>query len=73
MTPFCHLYSSNIFILAYTKETVKATQFKYSLKESLFTWNKVVFELNLYKLAHRNYGLFCNDMQKQMKSMSVPW
>ena len=31
------------------------------------------FELNLYKLAHRSYGLFTNDMQKHMKSISVPW
>ena len=35
-------------------------------------WNKIVFELNLYKLARRSYGLFSNDMQKHMKSMSVP-
>ena len=24
-------------------------------------WNKIVFELNLYDLAHRSYGLFSND------------
>ena len=36
-------------------------------------WNKMVFELNLYELEHRSYGLFSNDMQKHMKSMSVPW
>ena len=36
-------------------------------------WNKIVFELNLYELEHRSYGLFSNDMQKHTKSMSVPW
>ena len=36
-------------------------------------WNKLVFELNLYELEHRNYGLLSNDMQKYTKSMSVPW
>ena len=34
-------------------------------------WNEIVFELNLYELAHRSYGLFSNDMQKHMKLMSV--
>ena len=27
----------------------------------------------MYKLVHRSYGLFSKDMQKHMKSMSVPW
>ena len=31
----------------------------------------MVFELILYDLAHESYGLFSNDMQKHMKSMSV--
>ena len=31
-----------------------------------FISNEIVFELNLYKLAHRSYGLFSNDMQKHM-------
>ena len=34
--PFCHLHSTDIFILACSKETVKPTEFKYSLKELLF-------------------------------------
>ena len=38
-----------------------------------FIWNKMVFELHLYELAHEGYGLFSNDMRKQMKSTSVPW
>ena len=33
----------------------------------------MVFELNLYELAHRSYGMFSNDMQNHTKSMSVPW
>ena len=33
----------------------------------------MVFELILCDLAHESYGLFSNDMQKHMKSMSVPW
>ena len=33
----------------------------------------MVFELNLYELAFESYGLFCNDTQKHMKSISVPW
>ena len=33
----------------------------------------MVFELIWYDLAHESYGLFSNDMQKHMKSMSVPW
>ena len=33
----------------------------------------MVFELIWYDLAHKSYGLFSNDMQKHMKSMSVPW
>ena len=33
----------------------------------------MVFELILYDLRHESYGLFSNDMQKHMKSMSVPW
>ena len=36
-------------------------------------WNKIVFELNLYELAPKSYGLLSNDMQKYMKLMSVPW
>ena len=32
----------------------------------------MVFELNLCDLAQESYGLFSNDMQKHMKSMSVP-
>ena len=71
---FCHLHSTDIFIVACShKETVKPTELKYSLKESLFMWNKTVFESNVYELAHRSYGLFSNDMQKHMKLMSVPW
>ena len=74
MTPFCHLHPTDIFILACSKETVKPTELKYSLKESLFfMWNKIVLELNLYELAHRSYGLFSNDMQNHTKLMSVPW
>ena len=63
-----------MFNLACSKETVKPTELKYSLKELLFMWNKIVFELNLYELAHRSYGcgLFSNDMQKQMRLMSAP-
>ena len=33
----------------------------------------MVFELILCDLALESYGLFSNDMQKHMKSMSVPW
>ena len=33
----------------------------------------MVFELILYDPAHKSYGLFSNDMQKHMKSISVPW
>ena len=33
----------------------------------------MIFELILYDLAHESYGLFSNDIQKHMKSMSVPW
>ena len=33
----------------------------------------MVFELILCDLAQESYGLFFNDMQKYMKSMSVPW
>ena len=33
----------------------------------------MVFELILYALAHESYDLFSNDMQKHMKSTSVPW
>ena len=36
ITPFCHLHSTDVFILACSKETVKPTELKYSLKESLF-------------------------------------
>ena len=36
MMPFCHLHSTDIFILAGSKETVKPTKLKYRLKESLF-------------------------------------
>ena len=32
-----------------------------------------VFELNLYELAHKTYDIFSKEMQKYMKSMSVPW
>ena len=35
-TPFWHLHSTDIFILACSKETVRPTELKYSLKESLF-------------------------------------
>ena len=33
----------------------------------------MVIELNLYELALESYGLFSNEMQKHMKSISVPW
>ena len=33
----------------------------------------MVFELILCDLAQESYGLFFKDMQKHMKSMSVPW
>ena len=33
----------------------------------------MVFELILYDLAYKSYGLFSNDMQKHMISMSVAW
>ena len=33
----------------------------------------MIFELILYDVAPESYGLFSNDMQKHMKSMSVPW
>ena len=33
----------------------------------------MIFELNLYELAHKSYGLFSNDMQKHMKLISVRW
>ena len=36
MTPFCLLHPTDIFILACSKETVRPTELKYSLKESLF-------------------------------------
>ena len=36
MTPFCHFHSTDFFILACGKETVKPTELKYNLKESLF-------------------------------------
>ena len=32
----------------------------------------MVFELILYDLAHESYGLFYNNLQKHMKSISVP-
>ena len=32
-------------------------------------WNKIVFELNLYELEHRSYGLFSNDTQNHPKSI----
>ena len=42
-------------------------------KNHCFVWNKIVFELNLYDLALKSYGLFSNDTQNYMKSMSVLW
>ena len=36
MMPFCHLQQTDISILACSKETIKPTELKYSLKESLF-------------------------------------
>ena len=33
----------------------------------------MVFELNLYELAHKTYDLFSKEAQKYMKLMSVPW
>ena len=33
----------------------------------------MVFELNLCDLALESYGLFSNDTQNRMKSISVPW
>ena len=33
----------------------------------------MVFELNLYELAHKTHDLFSKDMQNYMKSMSVLW
>ena len=35
--------------------------------------NKMAFELNFYDQVHRSYGLFANVMQKDTKSMLVPW
>ena len=35
--------------------------------------NKMAFELNFYDQGHRSYGLFSNVMQKDTKSMLVPW
>ena len=32
----------------------------------------MVFELNLYELAHKRYGLFSNGMQNYMKSFPIP-
>ena len=58
MAPFCHRHSTDIFILACSKETVKPTELKYALKKRCFMRNKIVVELNLYELAHRSYGLF---------------
>ena len=73
MMPFCHLHSTDIFILACSKETVKPTELNYSLKNHCFMWNKIVFELNFVRAAHRSYGVFSDYKQKYMKSMSVPW
>ena len=35
--------------------------------------NKIAFELNFYDQGHRSYSLFSNVMQKDTKSMLVPW
>ena len=32
----------------------------------------MVFELNLYELAHKSYELFSNGMQNYMKSFPIP-
>ena len=36
-------------------------------------WNKIVFELKLYELAHKTYDLFSKEMQRYLKSMPAPW
>ena len=47
MTRFCHLHLTDIFILACSKETIKPTELKYSLKESLFyvEWDSSLIKL----------------------------
>ena len=33
----------------------------------------MVFELNLYELAHKTYDLLSKEIQKYMKLMSASW
>ena len=60
------------FYLVVTKP-LNLLSYSITQKNLCFVWNKMVFELSLYELALESYGLFSNDTQKHIKSISVPW